>query len=501
MPSFQVHSDKMTSSMNATAVRSNWVGRVIDGRFTLLEWLGGSGRSGVYLTKLPGDPAQKVTIKLIPADEEGEARVADWAAAADLSHPHLIRPIHIGRCNIDGNEFVYAVTEYANEVLAEILPIRALTPDEAKEMLGPVIDALSYLHSEGFVHRRLKPTNILVVGDNLKLSVDSVRAIGEPEKYPPALSAYDAPERASGTVSPASDIWSLGVTLVEALTQRAPDWDRSATTGPAIPESIPQPYFGIARRCLQLAPSLRCSLNDINALIGLAHAQPQPARQIDDEEVEATTPKTPVLLGIAIVLVAAIAVALAIFWMRSHQPQSSSSAGEQQQTPAPVPAPAPAPAQPEIAQQQPAANAPQEQPQPQAQTPAPALDQAQTPAQPPAPSNPAPVAATPADNGAAVKGTVAQRVQPDVPASAIRTIHGTVKVRVRVNVAPDGNVSNATLDSAGPSRYFAKVAMQAAQQWKFKPAQVNGQAAPSEWILQFKFTRDGADVTPLETTP
>jgi TonB family protein len=477
----------MISSMNATAVRSNWVGRVIDGRFTLLEWLGGTERSSVFLTELPGDLPQKATIKLIPADDEGEARVADWAAAADLSHPHLIRPFHIGRCKIEGKAFVYAVMEYANEVLAEILPIRALTTDEAKEMLGPVLGALSYLHGEGFVHGRVKPSNILVVGDNLKLSSDGIHAIGEPEKYPPALNVYDAPERATGTVSPASDIWSLGVTLVEALTQRAPDWNRSETTAPAIPESLPQPYFGIARRCLQLDPSLRCTSNDVKALIGLAQAQPQPAAQV--EEKTASKPSMLVIIAVAVVLV----VTVALFWMRSHLPQSSSSTVDQQQTQVP------APAQPQTAQQQPPGNAPEAQPRSQAPTPSPAQDQA--PAQAPAPSTPAPIPVASAGNGGAVKGAVAQRAQPDVLASASRTIHGTVKVRVRVNVGPDGNVSNATFDSEGPSRYFAKAAMRAAQQWKFKPAQVNGQAVASEWILQFQFTRDASDVTPVETTP
>jgi TonB family protein len=495
----------MKSSMNATADRNKWVGRVIDGRFPLLEWLGGSGRSAVYLTEMPGDPTQKATIKLIPADDEGESRVADWAAAADLSHPHLIRPLHIGRCKVNGKRFVYAVTEYANEVLAEILPVRALTPEEAKEMLGPVIDVLSYLHAEGFVHRRLKPTNIMVVGDNLKLSVDGIGAVGDTQKYPPALTVYDAPERANGTASPASDIWSLGVTLVEALTQHAPDWNRSATTGPAIPESVPQPYFGIARRCLQLDSSMRCTPGDIKALIGLAQAHLPPAGHID-EETEAKS-KTPILLGIAVFIVAAVAVAIAVFWMRTHQTQSSSPAGEQQRTQAP------APAQPGIAQEQPQspaqqqpqtpATAPQEQPP--AQAPVPAADQAQAPAkvpaQAPTPANPPPVTAAPTGGGATVKGAVAQRVQPDVAASASRTIHGTISVRVHVNVAQDGNVSNATLDSAGPSKYFARVAMQAAQRWKFKPAQVNGHAAPSEWMLQFHFTRNGSDVTPLETTP
>jgi protein TonB len=213
-------------------------------------------------------------------------------------------------------------------------------------------------------------------------------------------------------------------------------------------------------------------------------------------------------IGTAILLVAAIVVAIALYWMRSHQPQSSSSAGEQQQTQAPVPAPTPAPAQtptaapaqPGAAQQQPTANAPEDQ-QPQAQAPAAAPQQPQAPAQVPAPSNPAPVASTPASGGAAVKGAVAQQIQPVVSESSSKTIHGTIKVKIRVNVAPDGNVSNAAFDSEGPSRYFAKVAMQAAQQWKFKPARVNGHPAPSEWTLQFQFTRYGSNVTPLETTP
>lgn len=317
------------------------------------------------------------------------------------------------------------------------------------------------------------------------------------------MTVYDAPERANGTAFPASDIWSLGVTLVEALTQRTPDWNRSGTTGPAIPESVPQPYFGIARRCLQLDPSLRCTPSDIEALIGLAQAHPQLARHIDDEDAIAKS-KAPMFIGTAILLVAAIAVAIALYWMRSHQPQSSSPAGEQQQTQAPAPAPAQpqtaAPAQPARAQQQPAANAPQEQ-QPQSQPPVAAPAQTPPASEVPAPSNPAPVTATPAGGGAVVKGTVAQEIEPVVSESAGRSIHGTIRVKIRVHVAPDGNVSNATFDSEGPSRYFAKVAMQAAQQWKFKPARVNGHAAPGEWTLQFQFTRFGSNVTPLETAP
>jgi TonB family protein len=90
---------------------------------------------------------------------------------------------------------------------------------------------------------------------------------------------------------------------------------------------------------------------------------------------------------------------------------------------------------------------------------------------------------------------------PDLLPAAVRSIQGKVNVRIRVEVDASGAVSNASFDSAGPSKYFAKMALQAAQQWKFKPAQMDGRAVPSVWILHFLFTQDGADVTPTESTP
>ena len=64
--------------MTTAAIRSDWVGRIIDGRFTLLQWLGGSEWSGVYLTELQGPRSQKVAIKLIPADAgDAEAYIAE----------------------------------------------------------------------------------------------------------------------------------------------------------------------------------------------------------------------------------------------------------------------------------------------------------------------------------------------------------------------------------------------------------------------------------------
>jgi TonB family protein len=74
-------------------------------------------------------------------------------------------------------------------------------------------------------------------------------------------------------------------------------------------------------------------------------------------------------------------------------------------------------------------------------------------------------------------------------------------VKIRVTVDAGGHVSNATFDSPGPSKYFAKVALQAAQQWRFKPAQVDGQPVSSIWILQFQFTQAATEVNPIEAAP
>ena len=67
-------------------------------------------------------------------------------------------------------------------------------------------------------------------------------------------------------------------------------------------------------------------------------------------------------------------------------------------------------------------------------------------------------------------------------------------------VDPSGNVAGTTLDSAGPSKYFARLALQAAQRWKFAPAKVDGQGVPSEWILRFEFQKTATNVYPVLKT-
>jgi TonB family protein len=77
---------------------------------------------------------------------------------------------------------------------------------------------------------------------------------------------------------------------------------------------------------------------------------------------------------------------------------------------------------------------------------------------------------------------------PTVPLAARQTIHGRVKVTVRVTVDKAGNVISDVLENPGPSKYFARLAGVAASKWKFAPAEGH---TSRQWLVRFEFSRDG----------
>ena len=449
--------------MTTVLIRKEWAGRVVDGKFPLLRWLGGCESCGVFLTERQGPDAQSAAIKLMPAEvADTENRAAGWEAARRLDHPRLLRLYEFGRCRMDGAEFAYVVTEFGDEVLADVLQERALTPEETGEMLGPLLEALEYLHGLGFVHGRLRPSKIMAVDDQLKLSMDHLLWAGASGAVSDA-GPYDALELASGKVSPAADVWSLGVTLVEALTQNRPEWDRKANGEPVVPEGMPEPFAGIAQGCLRVDPAKRLTLREIQArlkpelaLEGTSAVEAQPDHAAFEPKRRAE--KAVSMAFRMKLLIAAVAVVIVLIGLRAlweHRGRVNSQGTSEPPARAVTPAPAP---QAKVAE---------------------------------------PVAAKPV----IVKGAVVRRVPAEVLTSALETIRGTLLVDVRVTVGPDGNVSKAVFDRHGPSRYFANAAMQAAMQWKFRPAQVNGQAVESVWLLEFVFRQTTNDVTAEAVSP
>jgi TonB family protein len=249
-------------------------GQVVDAEFRLLQHLGGSDHSVVFLTERGKNKPEKAAIKFIQADPaKADLQLSRWKQAAQISHPNLIKLFETGRCHLAGMDLLYVVMEYAQENLAQFLPERALSPAETRDMLEPFIETLLHLHGKGFVHGRIKPGNILALDDQLKLSSDSLLRIGESPTGGGAPDAYTAPQSAGGADA-AGDVWSLGITLVETLTQRVPQ--RTEQQDPEVPDSVPQPFLDIARHSLRRDSQSRWTVAEVSARLNPPAVAPAP---------------------------------------------------------------------------------------------------------------------------------------------------------------------------------------------------------------------------------
>src|SRR5467141_492791 len=256
---------------NMAVTWKQFEGQIVDDEFPLEQLLASSEHSAVFLTQHGDSQPQKAAIKLIHAEPaSAELLLSRWRLAAQLSHPNLLRLLDFGRCCLEDANFLYVVTEFAEEDLSQILPQRPLTPAETRDVLAPVLDVLVFLHSKGLVHSRIKPSNILATADQLKLSSDALFPIGESRKSSRKFDAHDAPEIVASPFSAAADVWSLGVTLVEILTQHAPVLQPGDQADLIVPDTLPQPFLDIARHALRRDPRRRWTVPEIAARLNPA---------------------------------------------------------------------------------------------------------------------------------------------------------------------------------------------------------------------------------------
>jgi TonB family protein len=460
-----------------------WEGEVVDNRYRLRQFLGGSDHSAVFLAEFD-QPPRKAALKFVEANSAtAQLQLSRWERAAKLSHQHLIRLIQGGRCQLGRVSMLYVATEFAEDNLGQILPNRPLTQAETEYMLRSVLEVLAYLHAQGLVHSRLKPGNIMAVGDTMKVSSDGICAVGDKRlgHVPPTV--YDPPEAATAGFSPAGDVWSLGVALVEAVTQRPSAGESIRQADPTLPDTVPAAFLEIARQCLRLDPQRRWTVSDIAArLLPTASA----------------AGKKHVLSRSAVWVGAGTVLLFVLFagsrWMNRRTPEPSrapQSVVKQPDLPPAGPTVVPKPVStPPVASEQIAAEKTSDQTLRKPNDPSTTI---------PAPQDPAPPAAKP--TGDSAPGTVAEQMVPPVSQRSRDTITGKVRVTVRVSVDVDGRVTDATLAAPGPSQYFANLALGASKRWKFSPPRVRGESVPSEWYLRYAFGREKTDVQPVQLSP
>jgi serine/threonine-protein kinase len=462
---------------------TRWQGHLINGVFPLGRYLGGSDRSGVFLTRSAA-LASDVAIKLVAADRAlAEALLPRWKRSARLTHPHLLRLLEWGGCQLSGLPYLYLVMEYADQTLEQLLRHRALTDTEAQEMLLPTLEALAFLHERELIQGQLKPANILVVGDQLKLASDTIRRWTEVPAGAHRAGLYEAPTAERGASSTADDIRALGITLCEALTRRPPSLSGALDQALTLPPELSPTLRALIGRCLRPSAQERPSAREL-----LASARPDSApAAAASSEAEVSQP--PIVRAAAAVeaasdparpapsaraarraLIAVLlgaAVLIASVWLAGRLPKVH-----------PAPVARPSPPQAARAPRPPMAPA----------TPVAAQTSMAKPLPAPAPLAAAPTLAADAADAASPPAALHQ-VIPELSRGVRRAVRGHIKVWVRTTVAEDGSVLGAVLDRASHSRYFQRLALEAAKGWTFAPL-----SSPAVRLLQiqFDFSRSGA---------
>lgn len=248
-------------------------GDLLDGRYRLGVMLGSGGVAEVYRAfdeRLHRD----VAIKLFRGDvaDQLQRHQDEMRTLARLDHPGLVTVLDAGEDDASHRPYlVMALVE--GPTLAEELRYGALPTDRVAELGIALADALAYVHSQGLIHRDVKPANVLISADGrvhladfgIARLVDAshVTNAGEVVGTP----AYFAPEQVTGEpVGPPADVYALGLVLLECLTGRreyegAPMEVAMARLNrpPAIPPSLPVPWRDVLGGMTARLPNGRLS--------------------------------------------------------------------------------------------------------------------------------------------------------------------------------------------------------------------------------------------------
>ncbi len=290
------------------------------GRYYLTERLGEGGMAVVYKaydTRLERDIAIKIIRSgAFPSDDLAEILKRferEAKSLAKLSHPSIVKVYDFGEH--DGSPFL--VMEYLSGGTLKKLLGKPIPWQDAVRLILPVARGVAYAHKRGLLHRDIKPANVLITddgepmlsdfgiaklfeGDQTTALTGSGMAIGTPE--------YMAPEQWTGSTSPYSDQYSLGIVLYEMVAGRKPYV--ADTPGAILIKQVTEPLPGPRKFVANLPEALEHILikalakepgdryPDVNALIGAleslnvsTQAIPRVERKAVEETQKASIPE------------------------------------------------------------------------------------------------------------------------------------------------------------------------------------------------------------------
>ena len=208
----------------------NYIGRLLDNRYEILEVIGTGGMAVVYKAlchRLNRLVAIKILKDEFSRDQEFRRRFhAESQAVAMLSHPNIVSVYDVSR----SGDVDYIVMELIEGItLKQYLEKKGrLNWRETLHFSMQIAKALEHAHSRGIIHRDIKPHNIMILKDgSIKVADFGIARIGSAQNTltREALGSvhYISPEQAKGGhVDCRSDLYSLGVVMYEMLTGRTP---------------------------------------------------------------------------------------------------------------------------------------------------------------------------------------------------------------------------------------------------------------------------------------
>jgi serine/threonine-protein kinase len=254
-------------------------GRLLADRYRLLEKIGEGGAAEVFRAK-DQRLDRLVAVKLLRSqythDQASRQRfIHEAKASASLSHPNIVDIYDFGE-GLDGAMFI-AMQYIEGQNLKDILQKRGrLTAEETISITRQACYALSAAHARDMIHRDVKPQNIMIdrKGNAHLTDFGIVKALSGPSLTQSGMTfgtaAYMSPEQATGApIGPASDIYSLGCVMYEALAGTPPFmgdnpavvaykqvWEQPRPLHELVPE-VPPSLENVVMRCLNKDPNRR----------------------------------------------------------------------------------------------------------------------------------------------------------------------------------------------------------------------------------------------------